>query len=236
MQGYACKVDTDKCIFWVQQCCLFYSTDTPHHAGGAVLQGVRCVIHYQIPASVDIYVHRSGRTARGSADGLAVALVAPKRGCALRSPSAGPNRLVYACCVHQSVQCLTIFLHGYLRLATLCEAHCCQVSWTSFTLCQTAFAHNCCVWSMQRSCSLLLQALDRPEPPPPFPLNAALLPACRQQCKAGRVRLDVILREREQSKAHAGRKSHLQTHYTRDLTLRACLSFASSGLVLAQSQ
>ena len=78
VQGYACKVDTDKCIFWVQQCCLFYSTDTPHHAGGAVLQGVRCVIHYQIPASVDIYVHRSGRTARGSADGLAVALVAPK--------------------------------------------------------------------------------------------------------------------------------------------------------------
>ena len=36
------------------------------------------MIHYQIPASVDIYVHRSGRTARGDADGLAVALVAPK--------------------------------------------------------------------------------------------------------------------------------------------------------------
>ena len=42
------------------------------------MQGVRCVIHYQIPASVDIYVHRSGRTARGDADGLAVALVSPK--------------------------------------------------------------------------------------------------------------------------------------------------------------
>ena len=41
-------------------------------------QGVRCVIHYQIPASVDIYVHRSGRTARADADGLAIALVAPK--------------------------------------------------------------------------------------------------------------------------------------------------------------
>jgi ATP-dependent RNA helicase DDX24/MAK5 len=39
---------------------------------------VRCVIHYQIPASVDIYVHRSGRTARADADGLAIALVAPK--------------------------------------------------------------------------------------------------------------------------------------------------------------
>ena len=42
------------------------------------VQGVRCVVHYQIPASVDIYVHRSGRTARGDADGLAIALVAPK--------------------------------------------------------------------------------------------------------------------------------------------------------------
>ena len=39
---------------------------------------MRCVVHYQIPASVDIYVHRSGRTARGDADGLAIALVAPK--------------------------------------------------------------------------------------------------------------------------------------------------------------
>ncbi len=44
------------------------------------------------------------------------------------------------------------------------------------------------------------QALDRPEPPA-FPLNAALLPACRQRVKLA-VRLDAILRE--QSKAHAG--------------------------------
>ena len=200
-QGYACKVDTDNCIFWVQQCCLFYSTDTPHHAGGAVLQGVRCVIHYQIPASVDIYVHPQRPHCPGQRRWPCGGARRAKRGCALRSPSAGPNRLVYACCVHQSVQCLTVFLHGYLGLATSCEAHCCQVPWTSFTLCQAAFAHNCCVWSMQRSCSLSLQALDRPEPPP-FPLNAALLPACRQRVKLA-VRLDVILRE--QSKAHAGR-------------------------------
>lgn len=38
----------------------------------------RCVIHYQLPASVDIYVHRSGRTARAESDGLAVSLVVPK--------------------------------------------------------------------------------------------------------------------------------------------------------------
>ena len=38
----------------------------------------RCVIHYQLPASVDVYVHRSGRTARAEAEGIAIALVTPK--------------------------------------------------------------------------------------------------------------------------------------------------------------
>ena len=59
----------------------------------SLVQGVRCVVHYQIPASVDIYVHRSGRTARGEADGLAIALVAPKeapRYAALQQVSLGP--------------------------------------------------------------------------------------------------------------------------------------------------
>jgi ATP-dependent RNA helicase DDX24/MAK5 len=36
------------------------------------------VIHYQLPASVDIYVHRSGRTARADAEGVAISLVCPK--------------------------------------------------------------------------------------------------------------------------------------------------------------
>ena len=39
---------------------------------------MRCVVHYQVPASADVYVHRSGRTARAGEEGLAVALVAPK--------------------------------------------------------------------------------------------------------------------------------------------------------------
>ena len=38
----------------------------------------RCVIHYQIPASVDVYVHRSGRTGRAEAEGISIALVTPK--------------------------------------------------------------------------------------------------------------------------------------------------------------
>ena len=40
----------------------------------------RCVVHYQLPASVDIYVHRSGRTARAEEEGIAIALVTPKVG------------------------------------------------------------------------------------------------------------------------------------------------------------
>ena len=44
----------------------------------SVVQDVRCVIHYQLPASADVYVHRSGRTARGSKEGVTIALVTPK--------------------------------------------------------------------------------------------------------------------------------------------------------------
>ena len=36
------------------------------------------MIHYQLPASADVYVHRSGRTARGEAEGISIALVGPK--------------------------------------------------------------------------------------------------------------------------------------------------------------
>lgn len=69
-----------------------------------MVQGVRCVVHYQIPASADVYVHRSGRTARAAEEGLAVALVTPReaprftallRVSALVAPnsSAAPNKL-----------------------------------------------------------------------------------------------------------------------------------------------
>ncbi len=35
------------------------------------------VVHYQLPASLDVYVHRSGRTGRAGAEGLSVAIVTP---------------------------------------------------------------------------------------------------------------------------------------------------------------
>ena len=55
-------------------------------------QGVKCIVHYQIPAAVDVYVHRCGRTARASAEGISVAMVAAKempRFSALLKVSAG---------------------------------------------------------------------------------------------------------------------------------------------------
>jgi ATP-dependent RNA helicase DDX24/MAK5 len=47
-------------------------------ARGLDIKDVACVIHYQIPASADTYVHRSGRTARAEADGISIAFVTPK--------------------------------------------------------------------------------------------------------------------------------------------------------------
>ena len=46
---------------------------------GLDIPSVMHVIHYQVPRSAEIYVHRSGRTARGTTnEGLSVMLVAPE--------------------------------------------------------------------------------------------------------------------------------------------------------------
>nr|DAD20095.1 TPA_asm: hypothetical protein HUJ06_021558 [Nelumbo nucifera] len=49
-------------------------------ARGLDLPGVRTVVHYQLPHSAEVYVHRSGRTARASADGCSIALISPSDG------------------------------------------------------------------------------------------------------------------------------------------------------------
>ena len=36
------------------------------------------MVHYQLPASADMYVHRSGRTGRAGAEGTSIALITPK--------------------------------------------------------------------------------------------------------------------------------------------------------------
>ncbi len=45
---------------------------------GLDIPGVMHVIHYQVPRSAEIYVHRSGRTARSVNEGLSVMLVSPE--------------------------------------------------------------------------------------------------------------------------------------------------------------
>ena len=46
-------------------------------ARGLDISGVDHVVHFQLPRSAEVYVHRSGRTARGQSCGLSVALVEP---------------------------------------------------------------------------------------------------------------------------------------------------------------
>ena len=52
-----------------------FATDVA--ARGLDISGVDFVVHYQMPRSPEVYVHRSGRTARGGACGLSIALVEP---------------------------------------------------------------------------------------------------------------------------------------------------------------
>ncbi|KAJ1911557.1 ATP-dependent RNA helicase [Mycoemilia scoparia] len=47
-------------------------------ARGLDIPEVDCVIHYHLPRSGDIYVHRSGRTARAQKDGVSILFVAPE--------------------------------------------------------------------------------------------------------------------------------------------------------------
>ncbi|KAG8065240.1 hypothetical protein GUJ93_ZPchr0004g38630 [Zizania palustris] len=50
---------------------------TDGFARGMDFDDVRTVIHYQLPHSTDVYIHRSGRTARRSLAGCSIALISP---------------------------------------------------------------------------------------------------------------------------------------------------------------
>jgi ATP-dependent RNA helicase DDX24/MAK5 len=47
-------------------------------ARGLDISGVQLVIHYHLPRTADMYVHRSGRTARAAASGSSILLCAPE--------------------------------------------------------------------------------------------------------------------------------------------------------------
>lgn len=55
---------------------LLLATDVA--ARGLDIPAVEHVLHYQVPKDPDLYIHRSGRTARASREGLSVVLVGPE--------------------------------------------------------------------------------------------------------------------------------------------------------------
>jgi ATP-dependent RNA helicase RhlE len=54
-------------------------------ARGIDIDGIAHVVNYEVPPTVDMYVHRVGRTGRAEAAGIALTLVAPEELSALRS-------------------------------------------------------------------------------------------------------------------------------------------------------
>jgi ATP-dependent RNA helicase DDX24/MAK5 len=71
----------------------FSATDKPHSiliatdvaARGLDIQNVDMIIHYHLPRTADMYVHRSGRSARGlEARGVSVLLCSPEEALAVR--------------------------------------------------------------------------------------------------------------------------------------------------------
>lgn len=55
--------------------CILLTTDVA--ARGLDIPNVQHVIHYQVPRTSEIYVHRSGRTARAASEGLSLLLIGP---------------------------------------------------------------------------------------------------------------------------------------------------------------
>ncbi|EOD12093.1 hypothetical protein EMIHUDRAFT_213860 [Emiliania huxleyi CCMP1516] len=68
--------------FRAASCAVLLATDVA--ARGLDVKGVEYVVHYQLPRSAEVYVHRSGRTARAAAAGLCVSLVEPSSSRAFR--------------------------------------------------------------------------------------------------------------------------------------------------------
>ncbi|XP_035751907.1 ATP-dependent RNA helicase DDX24 [Egretta garzetta] len=61
--------------FAEQESCVLLTTDVA--ARGLDIPNVQHVIHYQVPRTSELYVHRSGRTARAANEGLSLLLIGP---------------------------------------------------------------------------------------------------------------------------------------------------------------
>ncbi|KAG9481834.1 hypothetical protein GDO78_010844 [Eleutherodactylus coqui] len=58
-----------------RESCVLLTTDVA--ARGLDIPNIQHVLHYQVPRTSETYVHRSGRTARASSDGLSLLLIGP---------------------------------------------------------------------------------------------------------------------------------------------------------------
>jgi ATP-dependent RNA helicase DDX24/MAK5 len=70
--------------------CVLLATDIA--ARGLDIPAIDHVIHYQIPRSADVYVHRNGRTARAMRDGFSMMMCAPDERKAVRVLLGSLNR------------------------------------------------------------------------------------------------------------------------------------------------
>ncbi|NXG51823.1 DDX24 helicase, partial [Psilopogon haemacephalus] len=61
--------------FAERESCVLLTTDVA--ARGLDIPNVQHVIHYQVPRTSELYVHRSGRTARAASEGLSLLLIGP---------------------------------------------------------------------------------------------------------------------------------------------------------------
>ncbi|NWT21757.1 DDX24 helicase, partial [Cardinalis cardinalis] len=62
--------------FAERESCVLLTTDVA--ARGLDIPNVQHVIHYQVPRTSELYVHRSGRTARAAQEGLSLLLIGPE--------------------------------------------------------------------------------------------------------------------------------------------------------------
>ncbi|XP_039568638.1 ATP-dependent RNA helicase DDX24 [Passer montanus] len=62
--------------FAERESCVLLTTDVA--ARGLDIPNVQHVIHYQVPRTSELYVHRSGRTARAASQGLSLLLIGPE--------------------------------------------------------------------------------------------------------------------------------------------------------------
>jgi ATP-dependent RNA helicase DeaD len=85
LQGDMHQKDRDKVLRASKNKTLQILISTDVAARGIDIEGLNYVVHYDIPAQLDYYTHRSGRTARGGKKGLALSFVTTKEIATIRT-------------------------------------------------------------------------------------------------------------------------------------------------------